>query len=254
MITEFTSLEPVEQRRIYNIILSEFRTTTLVDRNKRSYNLEAVIALSFCKIYRFVEFTSDFSVDWSNLSRLLPDADYYAEYQLNTANFPRGRSHYHVYDIDQDVTLHTVVDKRINDIINMIYDREDDLLLANSKGLEIINKYTIPEGMRNRFFQFPAAAILHRMRIELQFNSQLGAMDVVTRAQKDFAVLVINRQIQNRVLSVNSLIILVLRTRMIKEFTSLEPVEQRRIYDRICLSFAPQHWWTETSGPKTWKQ
>jgi len=47
--------------------------------------------------------------------------------------------------------------------------------------------YTIPEGMRNRFFQFPAAVILHQMRIELQFNSQLGAMDVMTRA-----VLVIN--------------------------------------------------------------
>ena len=39
------------------------------------------------------------------------------------------------------------------------------------------------------------------MRIELQLNSQLGAMDVMTRAQKDFAVLFINRQIQNRVLS-----------------------------------------------------
>ena len=68
MIKEFTSLEPVEQRRIYDIILSEFRTTTLVDRNKRFYNLEAVIALSFCEIYQFVEFTIDFSVDWSNLS------------------------------------------------------------------------------------------------------------------------------------------------------------------------------------------
>ncbi len=107
MINEFTSLEPVEQRRIYDILLSEFRTTTLVDRNKRSYNLEAVIALSFCKNYQFVEFSSDFSVDWS---RILPDADYYDKYQLNTANFPRSRSQYHLYDIDEDVTLHTVVD------------------------------------------------------------------------------------------------------------------------------------------------
>ncbi len=90
----------VEQRRTYDIILYERRNMTLMDKNTNFYNLESVIALSFCKIYQFTDLNGDFSVDWSNLPRLLPNADYYAESQLNMANSPRGHTPYRLHDID----------------------------------------------------------------------------------------------------------------------------------------------------------
>ena len=80
--------------------------------------------------------------------------------QMDTANFPRGQSTYHIVDVEEDVTINTVVEmdgtpmleSKINDIITTIYDGEHILLPANSKALEIIKKHTNPAGMMNRHY------------------------------------------------------------------------------------------------------
>jgi len=144
------------------------------------------------------------------LGHLLTDANYFTKMQMDTANFPRGQTAYRIVEIEEDVTINAVVEmdgtpmleSKINDIITTIYDGEHILLPANAKALEIIKKRTNPAGMMNRHYVFQSSAILHQMMLEMQVPSQaLGSMDVMTRAQEEFSVLINPRKIQNQVMS-----------------------------------------------------
>ena len=86
------------------------------------------------------------------MGHLLTDANYFTKVQMDTANFPRGQTAYRIVEIEEDVTINTVVEmdgtpmleSKINDIITTIYDGEHILLPANAKALEIIKKRTNP--------------------------------------------------------------------------------------------------------------
>ena len=209
MFTELTSLTAVEQRKVYDAIVSECRSTMLLDEHKIPYNMEAIIALSMCKIEQTSDHTKTFSIDWSRLEYLLTDAEYFGKLQMDVSSFPRGVTTYHLEDVDHDITISTVVEmdgtpmteRRLNNIVNTIYDSENRLLAANAKVLEIIKKHTNPAGMTNRQYVHQGAAILHLMRVELQITAQaVGSMDVMKRAQEDFSHLVTTRKIQNQVM------------------------------------------------------
>ena len=45
MITEFTSLTGVDQRQVFDAMISDLRSTVLLDENKKPHNLEVIIAL-----------------------------------------------------------------------------------------------------------------------------------------------------------------------------------------------------------------
>ena len=52
----FTSLSPEDQRKTYNEIIYDLKTTTFQDANKISHNLESMIVLSTCKVLRGMKF------------------------------------------------------------------------------------------------------------------------------------------------------------------------------------------------------
>jgi len=210
MITEFTSLTGVDQRQVFDETISDLRSTVLLDENKIPHNMEVIVTLGLCKILQSTDHTSKYSINWRNLGHLLTDAEYFAKMQMDTANFPRGQTTYHIADIEEDVTINTVVEmdgtpmleSKINDITTTIYDGEHILLPANSRALEIIKKHTNPAGMMNRHYVLQSAAILHQMMLEMQVTTQaLGSMDVMTHAQEDFSVLITTRKIQNQVMA-----------------------------------------------------
>jgi hypothetical protein len=201
MFTEFTSLTGVEQRKVFDAVISECRSTVLLDENKIPFNLEPIIALSMCKIQQSSDHTRTFVIDWSHLEYLLTDAEYFGKLLMDTSSFPRGVTTYHLDDVDHDITMSTEVEmdatpmteRRINNIVTTIYDSEHRLLSPNSKALEIIKKHTNPAGTINRRYVHQGAAILHQMNIEMQISAQaLGSMDVMTRAQEDFSLLVLH--------------------------------------------------------------
>ena len=210
MLTEFTSLTGVDQRQVFDEIISDLRSTVLLDENKIPHNMEVIVTLGLCKILQSTDHTRKYSINWRNLGHLLTDAEYFTKMHMDTANFPRGQTTYRIVDIEEDVTINTVVEmdgtpmleSKINDIITTIYDGEHILLPANAKALEIIKKRTNPAGMMNRHYVFQSSAILHQMMLEMQVPSQaLGSMDVMTRAQEDFSVLINPRKIQNQAMS-----------------------------------------------------
>ena len=212
MIKEFNSLTPTEQRRVYDIILAKLRNATVLDSSKESHNLEMIIALSYFKIIECSDHSKDYDtiIDWADLSNTFPDAAYLEEQHLKTTDCPRGITTYHLTEAGEDVTMNTAVDlngtpmseERINDIVNLVYNRRKILLPANKQAMDIIYENVIPDGMLNRYFAYPAAAILHQMRIELQFHAQLGAMNIMTQAQKEFSILMYTRKVQNRVMDI----------------------------------------------------
>ena len=124
MLTEFTSFTGIEQRKVFEEIISDFRSTVLLDENKKPHNLEVIIALGLCKILQSRDHTRRFSINWRNLGHLLTDTEYYPKMQMDTANFPRGQTTYQFADIEEDVTINTVVEmdgapiveRKINDI------------------------------------------------------------------------------------------------------------------------------------------
>ena len=62
---------------------------------------------------------------------LLTDAEYFDKMQMDAANFPRGQTTYHIDDVEEDITINTVVEmdgtpmleSKLNDIITTIYMR-----------------------------------------------------------------------------------------------------------------------------------
>ena len=128
MFTEFTSLTAVEQCKVYDAIISDCRSTLLLDENKVPYNMEPIIALSMCKIQQTSDRTKTFSIDWSHLEYLLTDAEYFGKLQMDVSSFPRGVTTYHLEDVDHDITISTVVEmdgtpmteRKINNIVTTI--------------------------------------------------------------------------------------------------------------------------------------
>ena len=150
MLTEFTSLTGVEQRKIFDEIISECRTTVLLDDRKRPFNLEAIIALAKCKILQSTEHTRKHAIDWRHLENLLINAEYLEKMQMDAGLFPRGQTAYNIDDVEEEILINTVIEmdgtpmskRKINNIITTIFDAEHMLLTANAKALEIIKKLT----------------------------------------------------------------------------------------------------------------
>ena len=63
MLTEFTSLTGVDQRQVFDEIISDFRSTVLLDKNKKPHNLEVIIALGLCKILQSTDHTRKYSIN-----------------------------------------------------------------------------------------------------------------------------------------------------------------------------------------------
>ena len=210
MLTEYTSLSVFEQLKAFDEVIADLRNTVVFDNRKNPFNLEAINALSRCKIPQSTEHTKKYEIDWRHLENLLIDAEYLEKMQMDTGSFPRGQTAYNIDDVEEEILINTVIEmdgtlmseRKINDLTTTIFDAEHMLQIMNAKALEIIKKHTNPAGMMNRHYVYQSAAILHHMQIEMQVTSQAtGSMDVMTRAQEEFSVLICDRKTQNRVMA-----------------------------------------------------
>jgi hypothetical protein len=86
MIAEFTSLTGVDQRQLFDAMISDLQSTVLLDENKKPHNLEVRIALGLYKILQSTDHTRKYSINWRNLGHSLTDAEYFTKMQIDTAN------------------------------------------------------------------------------------------------------------------------------------------------------------------------
>jgi hypothetical protein len=153
----FTSLSADEQQKFYDPITFDIRNTTLIDKYKEPYNLEAMLMLASCKTLQGRKFIGGHRIDWSNLARLFPDTPYWESKHINASKFPVGTTRYYIEDVG-DVTLPTdatvvnmdgmmMTETCIIKITSYLDNHESNLLPTNSNAFEIITKHTDVEGV-----------------------------------------------------------------------------------------------------------
>ena len=88
----------------------DLRNTVVFDNRKNPFNMEAIIALSKCKILQSTGHTKKYEIDWRHLENLLIDAEYLEKMQMDAGSFPRGQTGYSIDDVEEEIVINTVIE------------------------------------------------------------------------------------------------------------------------------------------------
>jgi hypothetical protein len=142
--------------------------------------------LAACKTLQTKDADGVLLLDWDNLATLLPDRAYWKKLHIDLTSFPpEGREDYKIEGVGT-VNLSIVVNmdgtrmlsERINKIVKQLYEMKDVLIPMAARALEVITKFTDVEGLTNRYYMCPAAAIIQNMAIERQITSEKGMIAI----------------------------------------------------------------------------
>ena len=202
MGSTFVLCTPEKQQTLLSEVEFALKNSTFLDHNKVAHSMELVLYVSKLKILcglKFIDGAPDY--DWSDLTNFIMDKHYWGQWMVNTAGYPGGTIkfnylHYGLCQVPVPISVDgSVIDEaEFMDILNYVYDNRHNILIAETKAWEVINKITNPRGLYNVSNSLPASAVVQNMRREIHCATEQGTADIMNKASEAFNIIVSDRE------------------------------------------------------------